>query len=207
MLQYFILLTFIILVVSVIFHLISELVHMKIFFSTSERELWFFALFVFLLKQMRFDNFWLKRNLASVTITLIYYNTDKNYFYRVMYHLFCSTTWRPLENYIYKDSNSLSYVASGFIFTFSQVIFCLPFTTLIAPGIYTHTHFALSKKTPCTSFIYPLVFIPTHWLLLSGLCLFHSLPLLFIHYQWRDQTFNACRTWLSYPVESCGPIC
>lgn len=42
----------------------------------------------------------------------------------------------------------------------SYFAYLLP--TLIAPGIYTHTHFALSKKTPCTSFIYPLVFIPTH---------------------------------------------
>lgn len=121
---------------------------MHIFFSTSERELRFFALFVFLLKQMRFDNFWLKRNLTSATITLIHYSIDKNDFYWVMYYLFCSTTWWPLENYIYKESKlPLISCLRFYFYIFSSHI--LP--TFYQPWLlraYIHTHILLCQKKP-----------------------------------------------------------
>lgn len=110
---------------------------MHIFFSTSERELRFFALFVFLLKQTRFDNFWLKRNITSATITLIHYSIDKNDFY-----------W----NYIYKESKlPLISCLRFYFYIFSSHI--LP--TFYQPWLlraYIHTHILLCQKNPMLIF-------------------------------------------------------
>lgn len=105
------------------------------------------------------------------------------------------------------------------------------FRTLIAPGchgfrIWSFARHRCNKKKEITKYI---VYarkrsfdlrrqeVPTAHLLLHLMqhirclyqphILFHSLPLWFIRYQWRDLPFNARGPWLSYPVESPGPIC